>query len=45
MSEGKVSQWFWHFKDSQTNVHDEDCSGHKPVTHDNLVEKSQQQDS
>jgi len=38
MSDGKVSQWFRQFKDGQTNVHDEDHSGHKSVMHDNLVE-------
>ena len=38
MSEGKVSQWFRHFKDGQTNMRDEDRSGHKSVMHDNLVE-------
>ena len=39
MSERKVSQWFRHSKDGQTNVHDKDRSGHKSVMHDNLVEK------
>lgn len=39
MSEGKVSQWFRQIKDDQTNMHDENRSGHTSVMHDDLVEK------
>ena len=39
MSDSKVRQWCYFFKEGRTNVHDEECSGRPSVITDDLAEK------